>query len=192
MNDTRYNEIADKLEQAIEASLEYNEKHGDAGDAYSHCPYEGSYDYNDGGRRLKEFLEANSIDLQGVDFDVLQGFVLDNFEMLAGSIYGCYKTTENRMDGTSSHFELCSFAVQEVEDQFCADCPWTLDALGLESVEEFNEFAKLADEDARFCLRVSEGEILSYTSTDAVWFAAISKESICEFIADTVEEMQTS
>jgi hypothetical protein len=45
-------------------------------------------------------------------------------------------------------------------------------------------FAEIAKDDSRFCLHVSDYDVLAYTATDAVWYAVISRDALQELIKD--------
>jgi hypothetical protein len=90
------------LNEYIESQVEYYESHKDAGDAYAHMPSE-SWS-RDSEKRLKEQFEAittldwvngnfvetelhPAINCKGLDIDQVSDLALDNFEMVARTIY---------------------------------------------------------------------------------------------------------
>jgi hypothetical protein len=176
MKEERYEELADQFEKMIDAQVEYQESHDDAGDSYSHCPRDGGWAYNDNEARLEEWIEENGIDVGDLDLDTLGYLALDNFEMVPGHMFG--------HNGSNSDFVVDSYPVGEVESQFCFDDKWAIDAIGCVDSDEMREFAKLANEDSRFCLTVDDWNILSYTATDCAWYAVVSVESFKELAGD--------
>jgi hypothetical protein len=177
MNEEQYETIADAFEQSINAQVEYETTHDDAAGNYYHMPREGSWTYDNKDKELKEWIEEQSIDLKGVDIELVSEFILDNFEHEQGHAFGNWQSDDNR-------FFVAGYAVGEVEDQYCFD-DWECSGI-FESEEQMREFAKLAKDDRRFCLTVGDRDILSYTNTDSYWNFICSKESILEFIEDSL------
>lgn len=171
MTKEKYSELTDVFEGEIDRHVEYETTNQDAGDAYSHLAREGGWAYTNGLDRLKQWMSENKIDVpNGFDWDDLEDEVLDWHEMEAGHVFSG--------GSDSNRFVIDSYAVGEVEDQFCiADLARLLDISDVEA----REFAKLAMNDNRFCLKDNYGDgVLSYTNTDAVWIAYVSKEWVIE------------
>ena len=173
MTEKRYQQLANSFEAAINSYVEYCEENKDAGDEYSHLPRDGSWTYNNGDERLANYVEEHAIDTHGMDIDSMSELVLDNFEMVSGHIWG--------HRGSQSDFVVDSFPVSEVEDQYCFD---DFERLGFKNEDEMRAFAEIAKDDSRFCLHVSDYDVLAYTATDAVWYAVISRDALQELIKD--------
>lgn len=182
MQDT-YENFLQFLRDDIARRVEYETEHQDAGDAYSHMPREGGFDYGNGEDRLREYLEENEIVLpDGVEFESLVDYVLDNFRMSPGHIYGPYDN--------GKPFSIDSYPVGEIEMAF--------DLSALE--KEFGTFARgfwlKALADSEFCLRGDmSGEYAqgyAYESTDAVWYALMDSNDIREWISWEVEALETA
>lgn len=167
MKQEQYEAFADLLEAAIDARVEYETEHDDAGAAYSHLPREGGWSYSNGLDRLKAWIEENGIEIPAAfDWEGLENDVLDWCDIEPGHIFS---------GGTTpTKFVVDSFPVVEVEDQYCLPDLASI----LETDEETaKEFADLAIEDRRFCLQPNgDGGVLSYTSTDSVWLFCIDRE----------------
>jgi len=167
MKDERYQELADILESAIDSRVEYETENQDAGNAYSHLPREGGWSYSNGLDRLKAWVKEAGIETpQWLDWEALEDEVLDWCEIEPGHIFS---------GGTSPNkFVVESFPVGEVEDQYClSDLADILET----NEDEAREFADLAMDDRRFCLRRQrDGGFLSYTNTDSVWVFYVDKE----------------
>ena len=168
ITEEQYKEMADKLETAIDSQTEYACEHIDAGNSYSHMFREGGWAYNNGSDRLKAWLlDHHGITLTESQFEELEDEVLDWCDMEPGHIFSS-GTDKNR-------FIVDSFAVGEVETQFCLSDLANM----LETEEETaREFSARAMEDNRFCLREnwSGACVLSYVDTDATWQGVITPE----------------
>lgn len=173
ITEDRYERLADSLEEAINSHVEYEEEHEDAGDGYSHLPREGTWTYGNGDERLADYIKEHEIKTCGLGIDTIADLLLDNFEMQSGHIFG--------HGGNQSDFVVDSFSVGEIEDQYCFD---DYERLGFENEDEMRAFAEIAKDDNRFCLRVSDYDILAYTATDAVWHGLIGKDTLQELIKD--------
>ena len=103
--------------------LEYETRHGDAGDAYAHCVED--VDLQDVQRQLQEevmtkaedgtgdslgykWIKKLDLDLRGLDLEDVARLALDVFQMVPGHIFGPYGE-----DG----LVLASFVVQEIETE---------------------------------------------------------------------------
>ena len=179
MNEERYEELADKFESCIDAHVEYETEHEDAGDAYSHLPREGGWDYGNGRDRLVAFLEEHELPTDESLIDELEEWLLDDCPIRPGHIF-------DRV--SDSAFWVDSYAVGEVEDQYCL--PDLARALDIDESEAL-AFAAMAMGDNRFCLRDNgDGGVLSYTSTDAVWVFEAPLSDIKERIQWWVEAQE--
>jgi len=181
MKSERYNELADRFEEMIDSNVEYETEHEDAGDSYSHLLREGGWCYNNGLDRLKEWMSENDILVpDGFDWEELEDEVLDWHEMEPGHIFSG--------GSDCNRFVVDSYPVGEVEDQYCvSDLSQWLEISKGETVE----FIDLAMSDNRFCLSDNSGDgVLSYTSTDAVWIACVSKRWVQDRVDWASENME--
>jgi len=164
----------DAINELCESMLEYETRHGDAGDNYAHMPAESWTEQNT--RDLSESLNEEKRNhavkdhftpdsykphwqLLGVDPrwkeidpDLLADYALESFEMSAGSIWGCFE------DGIT----LDSFPVQEIEIE--------LDHLDIDP--------DVMDSVRESCDAYISGCNRAYVTTDAVWFALLDVESL--------------
>lgn len=169
MNEERYNELAELLEQALDSFVEYETEHEDAGGDYAHLPREGGWAYHNGDDRLRGFLATHEIETTPAEFEELVEAVLDDCDYKPGHIFSCVPHGE---------FQIASYPVGEVEDQY--SFPDLCRVLDIEP-DECREFVDLAMKDNRFCLRPNgDGGVLSYTNTDAVWIYYVSRSWIEE------------
>jgi hypothetical protein len=160
------------LNEYLESVLEYETKHGDAGDAYAHMVPE-SVDLQDIQRQLAEevllqgpgetALDAKwspkfPLDLRGLDLDRVIVLALDCFEMVPGSIWGPYG---------DAGLVLAGFPVQEIE----TEVPDTFDGLVIDLIGDNGSDAY-----------IPEGGRLAYMSTDAAWFACVSVKDLQDAI----------
>jgi len=181
MTKQRYNELSDQFASLIDGRVEYETTHADAGDGYAHLARQGGWQHGNGLDRLKEWMSENEIDVpNGFDWESFEDQVLDWHEMEPGHIFSG--------ESDSSRFVVDSYAVGEVEDQYClSDLSMFLEI----SEEEAGEFLELAMDDNRFCLRDNYGDgVFSYVNTDSVWIACVSKEWIIERIDWAREELE--
>jgi len=158
-----YDELADKLETEIDARVEYECEHEDAGEGYAHLFREGDWTYYNGLERFIEWLTEIRGKEAVIDIATsLEDEILDWCTMESGHIFS---------GGTDKNkFVVGSFAVGEVESQF--DLPSLIELLEC-TEEECKEFIAIALEDNRFCLHKDGAGILSYSSTDTVWRGVI-------------------
>lgn len=175
ITEEQYEEMADKLETAIDSQTEYACEHIDAGNAYAHLFREGGWAYNNGSDRLKAWLlDHHGITLTESQFEELEDEALDwcDMEPNSKSPWTIGHIFSSGMD--KNRFIVDSFAVGEVETQFCLSD--LANMLGTEE-ETAREFSARAMEDNRFCLRENgDGGFLSYDNTDATWQGVITKE----------------
>lgn len=157
-----------------EDMLEYETRHGDAGDAYAHCVQE--VDSEDVNRQLeaeamiKDEVNGDSLgyawakrlplNLRGLSLDEVSNIALQCFGMVPGSVYGPYE------DG----LVLDAFAVQEIE---------------IEIPSEFLEVIELI-ESAVDAYVTGTGR--AYVATDAVWYAIASVQDLQAGINDAAGE----
>jgi hypothetical protein len=163
----------DAINGLCESTLEYETRHGDAGDNYGYLVAGSWTDQNT--RDLLESLNEEKRDhavkdhfapdsykphwqLLGIDPrwkdiepDVLAEYALESFDMSAGSIWGCF----------AGGITLAGFPVQEIEIE--------LDHLGIEP--------DVLDSVRESCDAYISGRNLAYVTTDAVWFALLDVES---------------
>lgn len=108
--EARVEALAEKINELMSARLEYAETHKDAGDAYTHLPREGGWDFNNGDRRLSGWMRRVGIDSRGLEIEEVADLVLDNFRMEPGTILD---PTHNDDD----LFLVDSFQVGEIEER---------------------------------------------------------------------------
>jgi len=159
-------------------TLEYETRHGDAGDSYAHLVED--VDLQDVQRQLDEesmvkaqdgdgdslgykWVKKLDLDLRGLDLEDVARLALEVFTMEAGSIYGSFA------DG----LVLASFAVQEIETEI----PEDFDGIVLDFVGDNATDAYIAD-----------GGRLAYIATDACWFAVASVKDLQDAIDSEVSE----
>ena len=173
MKSETYEGLAATLEIAIDAHVDYETGHEDAGSNYSHLPREGGWVYNNGPERLLKWCRTNGVEITPEEIEALEDEVLDWCDIEPGHMF-----SNPEMEGK---FVVDSYPVGEVEDQYCIGDLSAL--LGVEEAEAL-EFVAIAMEDRRFCLRPNgDGGILSYTNTDACWNLVIDKA----WVADRLE-----
>lgn len=157
-----------------ESVREYEERHGDAGDAYAHCVQD--VDAGDISRQLGDevmikdgangdalgysWVKRLQLDMRGLSLDEVSEIALECFSMVPGSVYGPYE------DG----LVLDAFAVQEIE---------------IEIPSEFLEVIELI-ESAVDAYVTGTGR--AYISTDAVWYAVASVQDLQAGIDNTAGE----
>lgn len=149
--------------------LEYETRHGDAGDAYAHCVED--VDLQDVKRQLEEevlrqlpgqtALDADwtrklDLDLRGLDVEDVARLALEVFTMEAGSIFGPFT------DG----LVLDAFSVQEIE----TEVPSAFDGIVLDYIGDNATDAYIT------------GTGRAYISTDAVWYAVASVKDLQDAI----------
>jgi len=164
----------DAINELRESMLEYETRHGDAGDNYTHMPAESwteketrdlleSLNEEKRDHAVKDHFAPDSykphwkllkIDprWKEIDPDQLADYALESFEMSAGSIWGCFE------DGIT----LDSFPVQEIEIE--------LDHLDIDP--------DVMDSVRESCDAYISGCNRAYVTTDAVWFALLDVESL--------------
>lgn len=155
------------LNKYFEDVLEYETRHGDAGDAYAVCVQD--LDLQDVQRQLDEevllqgpgetALDARwirKLDLKGLDVEDVARLALSVFQMVPGSIRGPFE------DG----LVLDAFAVQEIE----TEVPEDFDGIVLDVIGDHGTDAYITGT-GRACI-----------STEAVWYAAASVKDLQDAI----------
>lgn len=166
ITEEQYEKFAELLEESINAKVEYQCEHDDAGNAYSHLPREGGWQYNKGDSRLKAWIKKNELTIPEEDFESFVDEVLDWCNINPG-----HQFSNPEMNGD---FVVDSYPVGELEDQYCIE---DLASLLDTDIITAKEFAAMAMKDNRFCLKPNgDGGVLSYTYTDAVWNFTIDVE----------------
>ena len=161
MQDTYAATIA-AVTEFCQAQLEYEESHEDAGENYSHIPAESWTSTED--KILTDWIESENIDAMGLDTDQLAGVALDCFYMRSGHRFGPYHKQE-------SDLILAAYSIQEIEiDLSCLG----LDGITLDYIRDS-------------CDVYIKGE-LAYMTTDAVWYAVLSKSTFQSAIKAMKEE----
>lgn len=164
------------LNAYFESVLEYETRHGDAGDAYAGLVED--VDVQDVKRQLEEevllqgpgqsALDATwtrklDLDLKGLDLDRVIDLALEVFDMVPGSTWGPFE------DG----LVLASFTVQEIETEI----PEVFDGIVLDLIGDNATDAY-----------IPSGGRLAYIATDAVWFAVASVKDLQDAIDAEVFE----
>lgn len=176
---------ADSAIEAInshcEARLEYEESHIDAGNNYSHMPGESWFEQSTrdfvaqfpaitsdnyaGGSWTTETVFP-AIDCKGLNADQIATIALDNFEMIAGTIYTASLGDE--------FIRLDSYPIGEIETQV------NLSSLGIDGITW--EYIKESSSFDAVCNDTETDSPLFYQTTDVVWFAAIKRADLQELI----------
>jgi hypothetical protein len=150
------------VNEFCQAQLEYEESHEDSGENYSHMPAESWTSTED--KMLADWTESESIDAMGLDTDQLSDIALDCFYMRSGHRFGPYHKQE-------SDLILAAYPLQEIEiDLSCLG----LDGITLDYIENS-------------CDAYIKGE-LAYMTTDAVWYAVLTKSAFQSAIKAIKEE----
>lgn len=164
------------LNKQFEDVLEYETRHGDAGDAYAYLVE--NVDLQDVKRQMGEevlfvgpgqtaldakWIKKLDLDLKGLDLDRVIDLALNVFEMVPGSIYGPFE------DG----LVLASFPVLEIE----TEVPEVFDDIVLGFIGDNATDAY-----------IPSGGRLAYIATDAVWLAVASVKDLQDAIDAEVFE----
>jgi hypothetical protein len=159
------------LNAYFEDVLEYETRHGDAGDAYAYLVDD--VDLQDVQRQLEDesmikaedgtgdslgykWVKKLDLDLRGLDVESVARLALDVFRMEAGSVFGPFA------DG----LVLDAFAVQEIE----TEVPECFDDLVLDFIGDNGTDAYIT------------GTGRAYITTDACWFAVASVKDLQDAI----------
>lgn len=162
MTDTdRISDFAERINETLAQQLDYAETHTDAGNAYSHLPREGGWAYSNGDKRLEDWLTRHDIPRRGLEIDEISDIVLDNFNMVSGTILDPAASDD-------SLFVIDSYPVSEVESQI------DLGTLLPEATEEERHAAR-EEADAHF-----GSPELAYQVSDRVWYAIIDRATLAE------------
>jgi len=161
----------ERVNDMIEARVEYESSHPDAGDSYAHLPAEGSFDYGNGPDRLRDYCESNGIDLSGIDIDRLSEDVIFWCRMEPGHAYLAYN---------GPAFLIDTYPVGEIEMQMeshvigARTTPWLCDRLNRET-------------DA-YWIPQCAGYALAYIAVDSSWHC------LCDLdrVQDIVEQHRES
>lgn len=151
----------DEINTYCQDRLDYEESHGDAGDTYSYMPAESWSDIEE--KRLADYVVKASINTRGLDLDHIADLVLYRFRMYSGHIYGPYYLDD-------SSFIIAAYPIQEVEIDLSS---LSLDGITFDFVRES-------------CDPYIKGD-LAYLTTDAVWYAGITKQALQAAIDHEVE-----
>jgi hypothetical protein len=165
----RIEALTEKIDDHLDRQLEQAETSTTAGDSYTHLPREGSWDYNNGDRRLAGWMRRVGIDAQGLEIEEISDLVLDNFRMEPGTI-------EDPTHRDDDLFLIDSFPVGEIafEVNFSELDPTA-------TPEEWEE-AKTAAK-AHF----AAGQ--AHMSSDRVWYALIDRSVLEGLIAEADAEL---
>jgi hypothetical protein len=164
----RVEALTEKIDELMGARLDYAETHKDAGDAYTHLPREGTWDYGNGDQRLAGWMRRVGVDPRGLEIEEVADLVLDNFRMEPGTILDPTRNDDDL-------FLVDSFPVSEIEERV------EKAEVAPEADPEEWEAAK-AKAEAHF-----SGD-LAYLSSDRVWYAVIDRDALEGLIAEAAAE----
>lgn len=172
------------LTRCDESHLEYEEKHGDAGDAYCHCVTESSGVIE----ALTEYIQVN---FPSWTFDEVQS-VVDEFDEWSFSMEPGHRFSGRRNTDPDEQREGCRVwgaAVEEVENQYGVN--WLAEELDCE-VEDIRELVLAEKECGDFCIgHIYRPETFdtfeTYQCTDACWFAVVPYDWFTEKIEEVRE-----
>lgn len=175
------------LTRCDESHLEYEEKHGDAGDAYSHCVVEDSQSVK---KALTEYIQVN---FPSWTFDEVQS-VVDEFDRWSFNMEPGHRFSGRRNTDPDEQREGCQVwaaAIEEVENQI--EVNWLADELDC-SYAEVRELV-LAEKECKrsdFCIgSIHRPETFdtfeTYQCTDACWFAVVPYDWFTEKIEEVRE-----
>lgn len=163
-----------------EAHLEYEEKHGDAGDAYAHCVTEspGVAD------ALAEYIRVNFPDWSLEEAGrVIDEFDQWSFDMTPGHRFSGWSAT----DPDENHRGCCVWgtSIEEVENQY--EVKALAEELDCE-VEDIRELVGVEYEKGEFCIGslacLNFDHFYTYQCTDACWFAVVPYDWFIEKITE--------
>lgn len=169
-NDSLYDVVKIYINNSINAILEsdykYNTEHKDAADGYSHCIAD-DYVHNNRQAELIAFCGENDISLEGVNIESLENDLINSSEWLSSHIYS---------DATYyDKFVLACFPVGEIETQINFDAIEGLERCIFEKLKDNNDLDY-------HCGSFDMDSALFYQSTDKVWEAYISLETIKYYV----------
>ena len=173
----------DLLRRCDDAHLEYEEKHGDAGDAYCHCVIEslGSLE------KLDNYIQTNFPEWTDRERQaVIDEFDRWSFDMVPGHRFSTWPTTEP--DEQRKGCCVWGAAIEEVENQY--EVKVLADELDCE-VEDIRELVLAEKECREFCIgSIHRPESFdtfdTYQSTDVCWFAVVPYD----WFIDTIYEVR--
>lgn len=173
------------LKSCDESRLEYEEEHGDAGDAYTHCVTE-----SPGSKEaLTQYIQVNFPDWT---FDEVQSVVDEfdewSFDMEPGHRFSSWPTYE--VDTDRRGCCVWGAAIEEVENQ--VELSWLAESLdcGIAEVRELVLYEKDFSH-SDFCIGTifrpeSFDSFETYQCTDACWFAVVPYA----WFTDKIEEVR--
>ena len=175
------------LTRCDESHLEYEEKHGDAGDAYTHCVVE---DVRHVKEALDEYILTNFPNWTPEEVKaVLSGFDRWSFDMEPGHRFSGRRNADP--DEAKVGCQVWSASVEEVENQY--EVKTLAEELDCE-IDEVRELVLAERENPRsdFCIgSIYRPETFStfetYQCTDACWFAVVPYEWFIEKIEEVRE-----
>jgi hypothetical protein len=181
------------LKRCDESHLEYEEKHGDAGDAYTHCVVEDSHRVK---AVLEEYIQTNFPDWTPDETRmVVDEFDAWSFDMEPGHRFSGRRNSD--VDEAKAGCQVWSSSIEEVENQ--VEVKMLAEELDCE-VEDIRELVLAERENPRsdFCIgSIYRPETFNtfetYQCTDACWFAVVPYawfEDSIEDIRDRVEDME--
>lgn len=171
------------LTRCDESHLEYEEKHGDAGDAYCHCVTESSGVIE----ALTQYIQVN---FPSWTFDEVQS-VVGEFDKWSFNMEPGHRFSGRRNSDPDEQREGCQVwgaAIEEVENQYAVS--WLAEELDCE-VEEVRELVKAEYDKGEFCIgsipRLDFDTFETYQCTDACWFAVVPADWFIEKIEEVRE-----
>jgi hypothetical protein len=156
--------------------MEYREN--ECGDDYSHLLSEGGWVYYNADQKILNYLndvmEVPYHVLSGVSYQIETMSFIDSVEIVGGSIYGRYNTDKPGLI-------IDAYPLDEVENCYSIDS--LCEELGTEwGVRHALNYLEKKDRD--LCLRTYYDQVLTYNTTDHVYYAFLPESSIIEVIAN--------
>lgn len=168
------------LTKCDETYLEYEEKHGDAGAAYTHCVVE-SWQNGYAKRTFIDYVKEHIDCTQGELAELVKRFDAWSFEMEPSHIFGCSVDPDKGI-------VIDSYDLGEVENQHEVNV--IAEELECEP-DDVRELVKQAKAEHDFCIgsiyRDNFETFETYQATDAVWMAVVPRS----WIDDTLDEIRT-
>ena len=188
VTETQKQNAIDSINDLCESTLEYETRHGDAGDNYAHLVCESwciqktrdmvrsfneeKRDHSVTGHFAPDSYKPQS-ELLGIDkrwkdieLDILADMALETFDMVPGSIYGPFG---------NDCIVLDAFPISEFEvplDHL------SIDAITMDLIRES-------------CDAYISGNAYAYIATDAVWFAVVNVEALNIEIEQYITSMES-
>ena len=171
-------QISTYITKCDEAHLEYEEKHGDAGDAYCHCAME---DKRKWGQKFHDYVAEQFPELTEDQIDEMLSDVDEwSFDMVPGHRFSGETPAEEGLT-------IWGACIEEVENQH--EVKAIADEFDCE-VDEVREIVAALYETSDHCIgsipRKDFDTFYTYQCTDACWFAVIPRS----WFVDKIEEMQ--